>query len=289
MQKLIISLCIICSLALPSISMGADYMVGVRAGYFAWQPFLKDIGASGMNDISWGTGMLYGPIFSIMVTDDLSLSVSALFGKQSTHWQSEFSYFNSTTRVTGNYQFEAFRGDVDSAISYRISQYFKVFAGYKYQYLSLSYKYTEIRTDNSNNIKEIDVATADPSETHYHGPAAGIGFTYPISETYFFSMNISGLYMTGDFELKSKGYKDNTPIGTLEFYQGNTMTFPIRQIGVNIEPVIGMNPGNNLPVITLGFRFQRSRLKVTESDMVDTDKWYDDTIIGGFVSVVFMF
>ncbi len=81
-------ICIVCTaiLSLPSFSNGAEYMAGVRAGYFAWQPFLKDIGASGMSDITWGTGMLYGPIFSVMFTDDLSISVSALFGKQSTHW-----------------------------------------------------------------------------------------------------------------------------------------------------------------------------------------------------------
>ncbi|MCX8125305.1 MAG: hypothetical protein N3F66_14245 [Spirochaetes bacterium] len=50
-----------------------------------------------------------------------------------------------------------------------------------------------------------------------------------------------------------------------------------------------MNPGNNLPIITLGFRLQRSRIQVKDSRIDDTNKWYDDTIIGGFVSVMFMF
>lgn len=290
MKKFLILICIMCIIiiSLPSFSIGAEYIAGVRAGYFAWQPFLKDIGASGMSDITWGTGILYGPLFSIIFTDDLSVSVSTLFGKQSTHWQSEMSYFDPSTRVTGNYQFEAFRVDVDPAISYRISQYFKLFAGYKYQYLKLAYKYTEIRTDSTNQITEVDISTSDPSKNQSHGPALGIGFTYPISEVYFFSMNFSGLYMTTDWELTWKGYKSNPP-PLLNLSPQNKASFTFRQIGVNVEPVIGMDPGNNLPIITLGFRFQRTRLEIVEPKIVRSDKRFDDTIIGGFVSVVFMF
>lgn len=294
MKKIICAICIMCTaiLMLPSLSMGAEYMAGIRTGYFAWQPFLKDIGASGMSDMKWGTGVLYGPIFSIMFTDDLSISVSALMGKQSTHWQSKFSYFDSNTRVTGNYHFEGFRADVDSALSYRMSQYFKIFAGYKYQYLKLEYKYTELRTDltNSNHIEEIDVAVADPTTNHFHGPALGIGFTYPLTDAYFVSMNVSGLYMTGDFEFKG----DNLAWladGTFNGESHNKLKVPMRQIGINVEPVIGMNPGNNLPIITVGVRYQRSRFKIKESNNAtgDTDKSFDDTIAGAFVSIVFMF
>lgn len=80
-------MCLVCItiFLLPSLSRGTEYMAGIRGGYFAWQPFLKDIGASGMSDIKWGTGVLYGPIFSVMFTDELTLSVSSLMGKQSTH------------------------------------------------------------------------------------------------------------------------------------------------------------------------------------------------------------
>jgi len=292
MKRLIVLMCILCItiFTLPSLSIGAEYMGGIRTGYFAYQPFLKDIGASGMSDIKWGTGVLYGPIFSVMFTDDLSLSVSALMGKQSTHWQSKFSYFDNDTRIVGNYYFEVFRADVDSALSYRISQYFKIFAGYKYQYLKLEYKYTELRTDSTNNnIEQIDVAVADPTANHFYGPALGIGFTYPLTEAYFVSMNVSGLYMTGDFELKDERITWNS--GTYNTVETGKAKIPMRQIGINIEPVIGMNPGNNLPIITVGVRYQRSRFQITESNNAtgDTDKSFDDTIVGAFVSIVFMF
>jgi len=294
MKRLIVLMCITCItiFMLPALSMGAEYMAGIRTGYFAYQPFLKDIGASGMSDIKWGTGVLYGPIFSVMFTDDLSLSVSALMGKQSTHWQSKFSYFDNNTRIVGNYYFEVFRADVDSALSYRISQYFKIFAGYKYQYLKLEYKYTELRTDSTNNnhIDEIDVAVADPTANHFYGPALGLGFTYPLTETYFVSMNVSGLYMTGDFEFHGDNLAWQAD-GTFNGESHNKLTVPMRQIGINVEPVIGMNPGNNLPIITVGVRYQRSRFQITESNNAigDTDKSFDDTIIGAFISIVFMF
>ncbi|NMB65192.1 MAG: porin family protein [Spirochaetes bacterium] len=286
MKKFVLMTCIVCTiLTLPALSQGAEYMAGVRTGYFAWQPYLKEIDASGMSDIKWGTGVLYGPIFSIMFTDDLSISVSALFGKQSTHWQSEFSYFDSSTRITGNYYFEGFRADVDSALSYRLSQYFKVFAGYKYQYMAMDYNYTELRTDSSNNITDVQVGAIKISTNLFHGPALGLGFNYPITDVYFFSINVSGLYMTGDIEFKVKGYESDP----LKSIPDEKIESPIRQIGINVEPVIGMNPGNNLPIITVGIRYQKSRLQITSSELGLENKWLDDTIAGAFISIVFMF
>ncbi|MGQ9842786.1 MAG: hypothetical protein ACUVRK_04400, partial [Spirochaetota bacterium] len=242
-------------------------MAGIRSGYFAWQPFLKDIGDSGFSDITWGTGVLYGPIFSVMITDELTLSVSSLMGKQSTHWQSKFSYFVYDTRIVGNYYFESFRADVDSALSYRIGQYFKIFAGYKYQYLKFEYKYTKLNTDptNNNKIKEITAGVADPTANHYYGPALGLGFTYPITDVYFFSMNISGLYMTGDIEYKDERISCDSN-GNYVNLETNQLKVFMRQIGMNVEPVIGMNPGNNLPIITLGVRYQISRWQTAESN-----------------------
>lgn len=289
MKKFVLMTCIVCTiLTLPSLSQGAEYMAGVRTGYFAWQPYLKEVGGSGMSDIKWGTGVLYGPIFSIIFTDDLSISVSALFGKQSTHWQSEFSYFDSSTRITGNYYFEGFRADVDSALSYRLSQYFKIFAGYKYQYLDMDYNYTELRTNLSNNITGVYVTAINISTNLFHGPALGLGFNYPVTDVYFFSINVSGLYMTGDTEFKSKGY-ESVPPPILTPGTDSKIESPLRQIGINVEPVIGMNPGNNLPIITVGIRYQKSRLQITSSELGLQNKWLDDTIAGAFISIVFMF
>lgn len=155
----------------------------------------------------------------------------------------------------------------------------------------MEYKHTELRINSTNNhIDDIIAAVADPTTNHYYGPALGLGFSYPMTDVYFFSINISGLYMTGDFKLKderiswlSDGIYDNVETSQLKG--------PMRQIGINVEPVIGMNPGNNLPIITLGVRYQRSRWQTTESNDATGDKGksFDDTVIGAFVSIVFMF
>lgn len=60
---------------------------------------------------------------------------------------------------------------------------------------------------------------------------------------------------------------------------------------MNVEPFIGMNPGNNQLIITLGVRYQRSRWQTTESNDAIGNKGrsFDDTIVGAFVSIVCMF
>lgn len=174
-------------------------------------------------------------------------------------------------------------------MSYRLSQYFKVFAGYKYQYLAMDYNYTELRTDSSNNITDVQVGAIKISTNLFHGPALGLGFNYPITDVYFFSINVSGLYMTGDIEFKAKGYESVPPPNPLTPSIDAKIESPIRQIGINVEPVIGMNPGNNLPIITVGIRYQKSRLQITSSELGLENKWLDDTIAGAFISIVFMF
>ncbi len=291
-MKKIIILFILSFTAVFSITLetkAADYMIGVRSGYYAWEPYLKDIGGSGMSDMEWGTGILYGPVFSIMFTEDLTLSLASLVGKQSTHWQSTFSDFSSTEKVTGNYYFEVFRADVDSALVYRLSSNFKIFAGYKYQYMEIKYAYTEVRTDLSNILQEVNVSTGKPEKSPFHGPALGIGLSQTLTEYYFVTANLSGLYMTGTTDFSGERYSAYTPGFDLHDSSSESMKFRMRQMGVNFEPAIGMNPGNNLPIVTLGFRYQRSWVQYNGDSSEMSDKWLNDTLMGVFVTFVYLF
>lgn len=272
-------------------SAAADFMIGFRSGYYSWEPYLKDLGASGMSDMDPGSGTLYGPLFSIMFTDNLAFSVASLFGRQSTQWQAVFSDFDSNTEVTGNYSFEVFRADIDSALSYRISDSFKIFAGYKYQYMEIKYSYTEVRTDKTNDtVTEIDVPAGDPEKSPFHGPALGIGYSLPLTANYFCGANLSGLYMWGKTAFAGERYSASDGGGyILNDNSSDTIKIDTRQAGVNFEPVIGMNPGNNLPIVTLGFRYQRSWVQFTDDQEEISDKWLDDTILGVFVTIVYMF
>lgn len=281
-------------LAFAGNAKAMDYMAGAKTGYYAWQPFLKDVGASGMSDIDWGTGLLYGPIFSMIISPDFSFSLAGLVGEQSTHWQSMYSDFNATHNITGTYFFEAFRTDIDSALSYRLTEKLKIFAGYKYQYLNLTYRYTELRTQVSDNvISEINVDLMDDMKSHLHGPALGMGLSFPLGLKYFFAANISGLYMRGNVKMKSRQYHaDSSTSWELEERPEGSYSEKVKmqQFGLNFEPAIGMNPGEGLPVITLGFRYQRFWANFYDTGNMELpDKTLDDILIGGFVSAVFVF
>lgn len=290
-KVIIVFLTLFIALSFTHDTKAMEYMAGAKGGYYAWQPFLKDVGASGMSDIEWGTGALYGPILSLIFTSNISFSVAGLVGEQSTHWQSTYSYFDSNTRVTGTYYFEAFRADFDSALSYRLTENFKIFAGYKYQYLKLTYNYTEIRTDLSNNIKEINVLEMNNMRMPLHGPALGLGLSLPLGMKYFLAANLSGIYLQGKSKLKGKSYNSSNGTDPLEYDPNSKTTdYKLRQIGLNCEPAIGFSAGEGLPIITLGFRYQRFWVKVPDATGDPfPKKTFDDILIGGFVSAVFMF
>jgi len=291
MKKIIIAfLALFITLFFTADSKAMEYMAGAKGGYYAWQPFLKDIGASGMSDIEWGTGALYGPIVSLIFTPNISFSVAGLMGEQSTHWQSTFSDFNNDTKVTGTYYFEAFRADIDSALSYRLTENFKIFAGYKYQYLKMTYRYTELRTNTSSgDVEEIYVMLMDNNKCALHGPALGLGVSLPLGIKYFLAANFSGIYLQGKSESKSKSYKSNGS-DPLALNSNESSNNKMRQIGVNFEPAVGFSAGEGLPIITLGFRYQHFWVKFpgATGDPLPK-KTLHDTLIGGFVSAVFMF
>jgi hypothetical protein len=289
----IVSLLVVCCAA-PAFAM--DVMMGAKAGYYVWTPFYKDFGASGMSDIDYGTGMLAGPIVSLLLSPDLTFSLAGLAGRQSTHWQSVFSDFHDPAiKITGGYYFDTLRVDVDSALSYRLSDNYKLFVGYKFLYLSTDYKYTELRTTSGpppNSIDEIDVMDMR-LVTPFHGPALGVGASFPLSERVFASANVSGLYMMGNFKAdRLVGYSDD---GSGNLVQNTTLSMKsskMEQFGLNVEPAIGFNPGGGLPIISLGVRFQWLRVRFTEKrdwNGGETDKWFDDYLYGIFVSAVYVF
>ncbi len=287
----VIASLLIVGCAVPAFAM--DVMVGAKAGYYIWSPFYKDgVGASGMNDIDYGAGVLAGPIFSLLITPDITFSLAGLAGRQSTHWQSKFSDFDSAYNVSGGYYFDALRVDIDSALSYRLSDYFKVFAGYKLLYLKTDYKYTEVRTAVANGaIDEIDMYDMQIT-TPFHGPALGIGLSYPLNDRVFVSANLSALYMVGVFDVnKSVVYRAEAPPAGFTRVDEDMPKTKMEQFGLNVEPAIGFNPGGGMPIISLGLRFQWLRVHFSEtaSHLPGPDDWFNDYLYGMFVSAVYVF
>jgi len=132
------------AVSIQSVS-AAEYLVGVRGGYFIWDPWLKDL-APLFEEMETGSGALYGPVASVLLTEDLSMSFSGLFGSQTGEGITE-DIPDSADYQTLKYSFNIFRMDLDAALSYRVMENFKIFAGYKYWYNKIEYSAIDYRAD----------------------------------------------------------------------------------------------------------------------------------------------
>ena len=283
---IVLSIFVLSSFCLPS-SSAMDYIAGVKGGYFAWDPFIKRIGVPQFEQIDTGTGVLYGPIFSILFNQDISFSVTGLFGTQSTSWTSENFLQDSTNEpTTGTYTLDMDRIDVDSALSYRLSDNFKIFIGYKYQKSDMimeSVSYRRGPLDITARHEYIDISM--PS----NGPALGFGFSTPVGDRFFLAANLSALYMWGDFDFNTHQYEyvGNNPSTKSkdETYEVKTITINTR--GINFEPTVGASMGEGLPIFTLGLRLQWSQTIMHDAEVISVDeKWCNDYQYGLFVAIV---
>lgn len=274
-----------------SIASAADFLLGARAGYFVWEPWLKDF-APLFENIDTGSGVLYGPVASILFTEDLSLSFSGLFGSQHGSGITEGLYSQDKNNYQDlKYSFKVFRMDIDAALSYRLTEHFKIFAGYKFWYLKTKYSSIDIRYSASSPyaLEEANKESGTTFIQPFHGPAAGIGFSLPVgTRGYFIATNISGLYMLGKLEMESgDSYHYSTTITT---EAGSEQNFDMKMYGVNVEFTTGFNPGEGYPIITIGVRYQYNRMKLV--DQMDEDAgastdWMTDTIYGLFVGALY--
>lgn len=149
----------------------ADLSVGATVWYTTW-----DFEWDGTDKISYEPDFLYGPVLSLSINPELNLSFVFLYG--------EFTetYSNSTNEI----EEKMIRNDSDLALNYRISNYFKLFAGAKF-----------IRF------------TWDSGKHNAIGPGAGISSVFPMGNNFFILANISGMYMYGEESVESYNEKLN--------------------------------------------------------------------------------
>ena len=291
-MKKITLLSVICTLIFCSMPlMAADYIVGAKGGYFVWRPFLRDIpGPGGFSTLESGTGALAGPIFGIAFTDDITLSVSGLFGQQTAQWSMGNMYNEKEGKYesTTSYMQEQ-RYDIDTALSYQVIRGLRLFVGYKYQYLELDWI--------SSSRQAGDVTSMSVSEDHVifkiplQGVAVGGSYTAPFSDLYFFSMSFSGIFMRGKFKYSShetryRTYESTAITGTPD---DESATWDMQQIGFNFEPAIGIRTAG--PIISLGVRYQLLRTQFYNAEASNdgpSDNWMNDHLYGIFMSVMFV-
>lgn len=261
-----------------------DYLIGVKGGYFAWDPFMKRIGNQQFSQIDKGQGALYGPIFSMLFTPDLSLSVSGLFGTETVSWCTVDYYDGSANPRTTGFSMNMDRIDIDSALSYRLTENFKIFAGYKYQHNVMTMEsvgYERSGTGQQARYEKVTITMP------YNGPAAGIGFTSPLGDRYFFAANLSALYMWGKFDFKDKYIEYDENGITTGPQENNSNNITLQTRGLNFEPTVGASMGDGMPIFTLGFRMQWTQTKMIDAEALSVDKkWANDYQYGVFVAIV---
>jgi hypothetical protein len=295
-KRIIIILMFLFSLSATPL-FALDFILGAKAGYYVWIPYFKEMKGSGVEEIDRGAGILYGPIVSVLFTPDLSFSVALLTGRQSAYWSNmntEKTFGGEDITSTGTFYAYMLRTDVDSALSYRVSERFKIIAGYKYQHVRTYLKATfrEVRTDGEY-LAQGDVRILTPS----HGPALGLGFTQPLGDVFFAAVNLSGLYMWSKLDFERNQWDGYIPDGVKSFEfspsQVQTKTLETRQIGLNLEPSFGANIQKNF-LFTLGFRFQWVQTEFVDDPVIGgvkiaPDGWISDYIYGVFVSAMYLF
>jgi hypothetical protein len=290
-KKVIFSLFLLAVFSAPAGAV--EFVAGAKGGYFLWKPYFEDIGGF-FEGIDRGNGVLYGPAVSVIFTEDISLSVVGFTGLQTTFWSMDFKEEGSPDDVrAATYTWESDRYDIDAALSYSLMPSLKVFAGYKYQYIVSTMRYTEVRVDSSGQMGEIyhDKMTL---EAMSNGPALGVGYSLLFGKGFFTAVNLSGLYMQGYFKMDPDfAYGYNSSTNEFDLRSESETKVNVRQLGTNIEPSVGyMTEGSKL-IFTLGLRFQW--LNTELYDLTDDQKQnfgtetMNDYLYGVFVSVLYSF
>jgi hypothetical protein len=145
----------------------ADMSVGISSWYSEWHVKQKDNGSEMDND--FGYGLFLGPVLSIKLSRDFSLSMVYLYAKYDTEVD-----FGSG----GKTPYTAKRHDSDVLLNYALGPYFKIFAGAKY----LGFQWD---------------AGGSGGAYYSYGPGLGLGGIFPIVSNLYLLGNVSGIYLTG--------------------------------------------------------------------------------------------
>ncbi len=297
MKKLFfISACALLLLCASS-AFAMDYVLGARGGFFFWRPFYKDTpSGTGFDDMRTGHGGLYGPVVVLNFTEEVSFSVSGLFGQQVTQWhtwnRTGFTSKGEEYQYSSTSYVEANRYDVDSALSYAILPGLRLFLGYKFQYMKVEWYTTQRSFELTPPKTQIDDLNFE-FKTPLHGVALGCGYSRPLTELYFFSVSASGIYTRGRFDsiqYKVKYDENGFVTGGVEPNpRRETFGTDMQQYGLNIEPAVGIRTSG--PVVSIGIRYQLLRTQFHELGSSGGDgpdnRWMNDHLYGIFMTVMF--
>ena len=189
MKKLLllalIALCI--GIIIPQKLYATDISVGASTWYAWWDA------KQGGEKVECDPKFLYGPALAVKFNEDFNLTFIYLYGK----FDMTNSYYDGSLSKEVENKQKIKRNDADLALNYRLNDFFKVFAGVKY---------------NTYSFTGMDFVGV--------GPGLGLSAAYPITADLFIIANVSGFYLWGDYDEDKHGKSDAKQYGynsTLSF------------------------------------------------------------------------
>ncbi len=189
------------------------------------------------SDMDLDPALLFGPVLSLRFSESWSLSGVFLYGK-----------FDSRN----DNQPDITRYDSDLSLNYNINRYFKIFAGGKY--MAFTWK------------------DGGGGEHWSAGPGLGIGSTFPLTESLYLLLNLSGTYSFGTHDSHTDdGRKKALDMTETSFNSNMAFAYYISPASASVN---------------LGFRYQLVR-----SDFKDNTNEKDgsSSFFGPTLSLVYSF
>ncbi|MCL2025674.1 MAG: hypothetical protein FWG92_02585 [Leptospirales bacterium] len=226
MKKLILStlIAICCAFVImPNRAHALDITVGASTWYAWWDQ------VDSKKTTNFDPRLFYGPALAVKLNNDFNLTFVYLYGV--------FEDKESGSSEKRNLKYK--RSDADFAINYRLSNYFKVFAGIKYMPYS-------IKGTIKSSTEEI---TFDNKHSGL-GPGLGLSATIPIIGNMFALATVSGFYLWSEDNSK---YVSTNPANN-ESYKSN-----YKRYGFNSTLSIAYYIAPASTVVSLGGRYQYFR------------------------------
>jgi hypothetical protein len=247
--KIILFFLVCISIIIPDKAHSLDITAGATTWY-AWGNSNEDIMTdTAGNSSRYGTNtnysldpaFLYGPALSIKFNNDFNLTFVYLYG------QLEHKTIYLDNVILGNnveaiYKFK--RNDSDTALNYRLNDYFKVFAGIKYMRYDI-----KLRADTRPNFAD---SYSCNSKHISFGPGLGLSSTLPLTENIFLLGTLSGFYL---FSLGEK-FEDNGIYNSFSISAQKNYKMGYKEYGMNSTLAIAYYIAPVSTVISLGGRFQ---------------------------------
>ena len=203
------------------------YALDITAGMTSWYAWgeQKTSGADKNFKMESDPTLLFGPTLSAKLSENFNLTFVYLYGK-----------FDYEDKKNGE-KLKSKRNDIDLALNYRLSDYFKIFGGIKYMSfdtVQMEYTNFEIYTNGGN----------------YSGIGLGFGLnvTFPIAENLFLLATLSGFYGFGEEKIVQSDGSSNGRTGG-------------RDTGYNSNLSVAYYIASASTAISLGGRYQHFNSK----------------------------